>query len=484
MDTSSKFYLQEEQYSKKRIAYWDLVAGKKKTYGIGSSGYHQRLQKIFQFNVAACQRVIEIGCGEGDLLASVHPTYGLGIDFSEHMIKRARKRHPELEFFCADGLEFGTDQVFDVIILSDIVNDVWDVQKLFEKMKSYSHPGTRVLINYYSRLWVPILSITEFLGLSQKTLEQNWLTQEDIKNLLGLSDFEIIKNSTEILFPLPIPVLESFCNQFLVRFWPFNQLAVTNLTIARLKPNHAPHSKANELSVTVVVPARNEAGNIQKIFERVPQMGKFTELIFVEGNSSDNTYAEIEKQMRLNPEVDCKLIKQMGKGKGDAVRLGFQQARGDILMIYDADLTVPTEYLPRFYQALADRKGEFINGVRLVYPMEKQAMRLVNFFGNKFFSIMFSWLLGQSVKDTLCGTKVLYKEDYLKISQNRSYFGDFDPFGDFDLLFGAAKLLLKIVDLPIRYQERTYGTTNIQRWKHGILLLRMIIIAALRLKFR
>jgi glycosyltransferase involved in cell wall biosynthesis len=225
-------------------------------------------------------------------------------------------------------------------------------------------------------------------------------------------------------------------------------------------------------------------GNIKNIFKRVPKMGKQTEIIFVEGHSRDDTYLEIQRQIQLHPDVDAKLFKQTGKGKGDAVRLGFEHAQGDILMILDADLTVPPHYLPRFYQALETRKGEFINGVRLVYPMEKQAMRLANFLGNKFFSLAFTWLLGQPVKDTLCGTKALFGEDYRRIVKNRNYFGNFDPFGDYDLLFGAAKLHLKIVDLPIRYQERSYGVTNIQRWKHGLLLLRMVIFAALRLKFK
>jgi glycosyltransferase involved in cell wall biosynthesis len=295
----------------------------------------------------------------------------------------------------------------------------------------------------------------------------------------------VVRSSEEVLWPLPIPLIKEFCNQFLVRFWPFTLLALTNLAIARPKPipqEFIPNRQIH--SVSVVVPARNETGNIRNIFDRLPKMGSSMELIFVEGHSTDDTYAEIEQQIALHSDMDCTLIKQIGSGKGDAVRLGYQYARGDILMILDADLTVPPENLPRFYQALADRKGEFINGVRLVYPMEKEAMRLVNFLANKLFSLAFSWLLGQSVKDTLCGTKVLFKEDYLQIARNRIYFGDFDPYGDFDLLFGAAKLNLKIVDVPIRYRERVYGTTNIQRWKDGWLLLKMVAFAAFRLKFK
>jgi glycosyltransferase involved in cell wall biosynthesis len=212
-------------------------------------------------------------------------------------------------------------------------------------------------------------------------------------------------------------------------------------------------------------------------------MGAGTELVFVEGHSSDDTYATIESEIARHPTWQCQLIQQTGKGKGDAVRLGFERARGDVLMILDADLTVAPEDLPRFLDALQSGKGDFINGVRLVYPMEKQAMRFFNLIGNKLFSLAFSWLLGQSIKDTLCGTKVLRAADYRRIAAQRAYFGDFDPFGDFDLLFGAAKLNLKIIDLPIRYRERTYGTTNIQRWRHGWLLLQMVLFAARRIKF-
>ena len=212
-------------------------------------------------------------------------------------------------------------------------------------------------------------------------------------------------------------------------------------------------------------------------------MGSRTELIFVEGHSTDDTYAAIERAIAEYPDRHCKLIRQPGKGKGDAVRAGFEIATGDILMILDADITVPPEDLPRFYDLLQSGEGEFINGVRLVYPMEGNAMRFANLIGNKFFSWAFSWLLGQSIRDTLCGTKVLWRKDYLRIEKNRAYFGDFDPFGDFDLLFGAAKLNLKLLEVPIRYRARRYGETNISRWKHGWLLLRMVAFAARRIKF-
>jgi glycosyltransferase involved in cell wall biosynthesis len=283
-----------------------------------------------------------------------------------------------------------------------------------------------------------------------------------------------------VLLPLPLPLLAPLANRFLVKLWPLRHLALANFVVARTEPRPP---EGPEPVVSVVVPARNEAGNVEAIFDRTPEMGAGTELVFVEGGSADGTYEAIERAIAAHPERRAVLLRQTGKGKGDAVRLGFERAAGDVLMILDADLTVPPEDLPRFYAALRSGVGELVNGVRLVYPMEDRAMRFFNLLGNKFFSWAFTWLLGQPVKDTLCGAKVLRKRDYETIAANRSSFGDFDPFGDFDLLFGAARLNMKIVDLPVRYRERKYGTTNIQRWRHGVLLLRMVAFAARRLKF-
>jgi glycosyltransferase involved in cell wall biosynthesis len=320
--------------------------------------------------------------------------------------------------------------------------------------------------------------VMEDLGLVKRLLPQNWLTAEDTANLLYLSGFEVVRHSEEIMCPVRIPLLDTLANRYLVRFWPFSQLGITHFMSARLRPRQKPHVK-----ISVVVPARNEEGNIPQIFDRLPQMGCATELILVEGHSTDNTYQAAEEQLASRPSYPAKLLRQPGKGKGDAVRAGFAQASGEVLMILDADLTVKPEDLPRFYEAWRSGYGDFINGVRLVYPMEQDAMRFFNFVGNKFFSVAFSWLLSQSIKDTLCGTKVLSRRDYGLIAANREYFGDFDPFGDFDLIFGAARFNLKIVDMPIRYGERTYGATNIQRWRHGVLLLRMVLKAMSRIKF-
>ncbi|HKY53839.1 MAG TPA: glycosyltransferase, partial [Anaerolineales bacterium] len=455
-----------QTYQQARIAHWDAMARKQDSWQGMGNWYHRRLHEIYHFHVSPNQSILELGCGEGHLLASLKPARGVGVDFSEEMIGRAMKHYPDLEFILADVHNLSDiKETFDVIILSDLVNDLWDVQQVFEGLKPLCTADTRVILNFYSRLWQIPLSIARSLNLAGPTLYQNWLTREDLRTLLRLSNLEAVRFTQEILWPLP---LGGFMNRFLVRLWPFDEMALSNFVIAR-RARTLPE-RGHEPTVSVIVPARNESGNIKAVFERTPQMGRETELIFVEGHSKDDTYAAIEREIAAHPSTPSLLLRQTGIGKADAVRLGFAKAKGDVLMILDADLTVPPEDLPRFYEALVSGKGEFINGVRLVYPMEKEAMRPLNLIGNKFFSMAFSWLLGQPIKDTLCGTKVLWKHDYERIAANRSYFGDFDPFGDYDLIFGAAKLNRKIIDLPIRYRERTYGSTNISRWKHGLLL--------------
>jgi len=470
-----------QSFQQSRIAQWDALARKMDRWTGWGGYYHQRLTEIYRFLIVPGQRVLEIGCGKGDLLAAVKPSTGVGVDFSGEMLSRARQRHPDLRFMQADAQDFDLNEEFDVIVLSDLVNDLWDVQAVFEKIATVSTPLTRIIINSYSRLWELPLALATQWGLASARLYQNWLTVEDITALLDLANFEVIRHWGEILWPLSTPVLASLANRGLVRLWPLTMLSLTNFIIAR--PDASRQTAVEKPLVSVIVPARNEAGNIPQIFARTPEMGAGTELVLVEGHSTDNTYGAIEAAIASHPGRRCQLFRQSGVGKGDAVRLGFSRANGDILMILDADLTVPPEDLPRFFAALVSRKAEFVNGVRLVYPMEKKAMRFINLLGNKFFSLAFSWLLGQPVKDTLCGTKALWKSEYQQIEANRAYFGDFDPFGDFELLFGAARLNLKILDLPIRYRERTYGETNIKRWSHGWLLLKMVMFAAKRIKF-
>jgi len=471
------------RYREARAAHWDRVArwlGGRKGWG---GTYQRRLSDVYRRVVDPGLKALEIGSGTGDLLAAIRPGEGVGIDLSPGMVALSRARHPELRIIEGDAHDLeAAEGPFQAILMSDVLNDVWDAQEVLERALLVSSPETRLVVNFYSRLWEGPLRLAARLGLTKPNLPQNWLDAHDVSNLLALAGWEVVRSWQEILFPFDVPLLAPLCNRFLVRLWPFRFLALTNFVVARPAPSGARRGPERPV-VSVVVPARNEAGNVAEIFDRTPETEGGTELIFVEGHSTDDTYGAIEREMAARPGRRCRLFRQTGKGKGDAVRLGFREASGDILVILDADLTVPPEDLPRFVKVLVSGKGEFANGVRLVYPMEEEAMRFMNLLGNKFFSWAFSWLLGQPLKDTLCGTKAVWREDYRRIAANRSVFGDFDPFGDFDLIFGANRLSLKLVDVPVRYGERRYGTTNIRRWSHGWLLLRMVAFAARRIKF-
>ena len=440
--------------------------------------YHRLLQRHYSFLIPPGMNVLEVGCGLGDLIAAVKPARGVGLDFSAATIELARQRHPALEFRVAEACEFRAGEKFDYIIVSDLVNNLPDVQFFFERLREACHPGTRLILNFFNNLWRPILAGAEAAGLKAPNPAQSWFAASDTENLLRLAGWEIVKTESKILWPAGTPLLSPLLNRWAAPL--LKHFCLTVFQVARMAPAAAPE---RHFSCSVVIPARNEAGNIEAAVQRVPEMGLGTEIIFIEGHSKDNTWEEIQRVAASYSGRNIKTLRQQSKGKGGAVREAFAAATGDILFILDADLTMPPEQLPKFYEAARSGKAEFVNGVRLVYPMEQEAMQFLNMIANKLFGLSFSWLLGQRIKDTLCGTKVLFRKDYEAIARNRSYFGDFDPFGDFDLLFGAAKLNLRLVDLPIRYQARTYGETNIHRWRHGWLLLRMVVFAARRMKF-
>ena len=459
--------------------YFDDIAGERLKWKKRNFFYHKSLENYFSFIIPANSRVLEIGCGTGELLNAVSPGYGVGIDFSKNMVEIAKNQFPSLNFHVQDAHNIELTETFDYIILSDIMGSLWDVQLTFKNLKKVSHKHSRILISSYNYLWEPILKFAESLGLKKKQPLQNWLSINDIENLLELEGFEIIRNEQKILLPKKIPVLNFIFNTILANLPILNHFCLISILVAR------PRVETNEeYSVSILVPARNEKGNIENAILRTPKFGKSQEFIFVEGHSSDGTYEEMIRVKEKYSNLNIVVFKQSGKGKGNAVRDGFDVATGDVLMILDADLTMPPEDLHKYYEALLKNKGEFINGCRLIYLMESEAMRFLNLIANKFFGMFFSYILGQKLKDTLCGTKVLFNEDYKKIIRNRSYFGDFDPFGDFDLLFGAAKLNLKIIEVPIRYKDRQYGSTQISRFSHGWLLIKMSIFAAKKIKFR
>jgi len=444
--------------------------------------FYSNDHSYMQFLVGEGKRVLELGCGTGQLLNKLIPSYGVGVDLSANMVSIAQQNYPNLEFIQGDledeSLISSLQGPFDFIILSDTIGYLDDCENAFAGLHSLCTPDTRLIVSYYSWRWQPLLTLGEKIGLKMPSVEMNWLSTEDTMGFLQLADFETVKREWRQLVPRSLFGLGSLINRFIGTLPLIRRLSLRNYLVARSVRD----VKLRQASTTVLIPCRNEKGNIENAIKRLPDFCEDIEILYVEGNSQDGTLDEIHRVIEAYPDKDIKVLVQDGKGKGDAVRKGFDHARGDILMILDADLTVPPEDLPKFYKAISSGKGEYINGTRLVYPMDDQAMRFLNFWANRTFSVLFTWLLNQRFTDTLCGTKVLTKKNYEKIVANRSYFGDFDPFGDFDLIFGATKLNLKVVEVPIRYAAREYGETQISRFRHGWLLLKMVLFAYKKLK--
>jgi SAM-dependent methyltransferase len=460
--------------------FFDHHAAQVDAWRSRNPGYHRAVVSIARFYIPRGARVLEVGCGTGDLLAALEPSVGVGVDLSREMVRRAAARHPDLSFHSMPAERLSLPgQTFDYVILSDLLGYLYDIRAVLERVAALSHPGTRIVINWYSRLWQPVIHLLDRLGLKAALPYINWTTVEDVENLLRLAGLEPLRSRAHILLPLRLGPLSSLANRFLVHLPVLRWFAWTNWVVARPSPRGPDRAPR----VTVVCPCRNEKGNIAQVVRRLPTLGSHTELIFVEGHSDDGTLEECRRIASSYPERDIKVLAQSGRGKGDAVRLGFAHATGDMLMILDADLSVAPEDLPQFYEAMVSRVGEFVMGSRLVYGMDPKAMRFLNVLGNRFFGLLLSVLIGQPIKDTLCGTKVIWREDYAHLAAGRAHFGEFDPFGDYDLIFGAAKLNLRIVEIPVRYHERSYGSTNISRFADGWLLLRMSALAAGRIFF-
>ncbi len=457
--------------------------------------YYQDLDCLHRWLIPSGLRVLEVGSGTGILLNQVEPAFGVGIDRDPAVVAVAQEQFPHLQFRVQEveelswqglGIEaWQTQQPFDVVILSNLIGGLKDVQGVLERLRPLCGSQTRLVITYHNPIWEPILAVASGLGQRMPLPEANWLSRQDVSNLLELAGFETIKGGKRLLLPRRIPLISTLVNRWLAPLPGINALCVTEYLVARLQPlAELPPDPALQPSVSVVIPARNEAGNILRCVQTLPEMGSHTEIIFVEGHSSDDTWITMQRvQTLLAGQRDIKLLQQSGRGKGDAVRLGFEQASGDILMILDADLTVKAEDMPKFFGAVASGRCDLANGCRLVYPLSQTTMPGLNRWANRFFAALLSYILGIRIKDSLCGTKVLWRQDYLAIAAHRHLFGDFDPFGDFDLLLGAVKQNLKIMDIPVRYYPRLYGRSNIAHVQEGLKLLGICGFAARRFRF-
>jgi SAM-dependent methyltransferase len=445
--------------------------------------YYAEDGRFMRFLIPPGKRVLELGCGRGEALAALDPVHGVGIDFSPKAIAEAERRFPHLRFVLGDAEDSATlkavEGPFDYIVIADTIGMFEDIDETFRLIHQICTPSTRIVIAYYSHLWEPILRLGELVGLKSRQPEVNYMATADFLNLMDLADFEMVRQEQRQLLPRRLLGIGPFINRYIAPLPGIRQLCLRTYLVARPVMSF-PDRK---FSVSIVIPCRNERDNIENAIRRMPRFASHQEIIFVEGNSSDGTFAECERVRDACRDTwDIKVLQQDGKGKGDAVRKGFAAATGDVLMILDADLTMPPEALPKYHAVIESGKAEFVNGTRLVYPMENEAMRPLNYIANRCFAYLFSYLVNTRMTDTLCGTKVLLRKDYETLARERQYFGDFDPFGDFDLIFGAAKQNLKIIETPIHYKARTFGETQISRFRDGWLLLKMVLFAYRKLK--
>ena len=425
--------------------------------------------------------VLDVGCGTGDILAALPNHERVGIAPLPEVAFEARRRHPDLTIGDGNIESLPAGRRFDAVICNRLCHSVADIRDLLVKVRERVSERGRLYLVAYNYLWEVPTRLAEFAGFKLPSPTSNWLSHSDFENLFEITGLEIVRFEDRMILPADVPGLAPLLNRYLGKLPGCQRLSMYRIYALRRR-EILPEPR--QVSVSVIVPTRNEAGNVQAAIARTPLLGSRTELIFVEGGSTDGTWETIGAAIKdYRGPLELRAYQQQGKGKADAVRLGFSKSTGDILMILDADLTVPPEELPVFYDVIARGLGDYVQGTRLVYPMDPGAMRFFNKLGNIAFSQIFTYLLGQPIKDTLCGTKVLWRRDYERIAAGREFFGDFDPFGDFDLIFGAARLNLKIVEVPVRYRERVYGATNISRWKHGWLLLKMSGVAARKLRY-
>lgn len=425
--------------------------------------------------------VLDVGCGTGEILAALSNHERVGVAALPEVAAEARRRHPELAIEDGGIESLKSGRTFDAVICNRLSHSVADIRELLVKLGERVSERGRLYLVAYNYLWEVPTRLAEVAGFKLPSPTSNWLSHSDFENLFAITGLESVRFEDRMILPADIPGIATLLNRYVGKLPGCERLSMYRIYALR-KRESLPEPR--RVSVSIVVPSRNEAGNVAAAIARTPLLGSRTELIFVEGGSTDGTWETIGAAIKdYRGPLELSAYQQQGKGKADAVRLGFSKATGDVLMILDADLTVPPEELPVFYDVIARGLGDYVQGTRLVYPMDPGAMRFFNKMGNIAFSQLFTYLLGQPIKDTLCGTKVLWRRDYERIVAGRALFGDFDPFGDFDLIFGAARLNLKIVEIPVRYRERTYGETNISRWKHGWLLLKMSGVAARKLRY-
>ena len=460
--------LRQSQESKRQ--HQDRIADSRQKWIKSNNFLYDRLKQVLRSIVEPQHRVLEIRSLTGHLLAAVEPSYGVGVEIGQKLVTLSQANYPHLRFLRMAPEELDLGEQFDYIVFNQLFDTV-DILGALEKAGNHCTERSRLVIITYNQLWQPFLEWASKIGLRAPCTEPNWVNEQDIRGFLNLAGFRFIRTYRFLLIPKRIPLVSWFFNDFIARLPWFRRLCLMQIVVAR--PIQMTQYE-KDVTVSVIVPCRNERGNIAAAVDRIPQMGKWTEIIFGDDKSTDGTGDEVLRLQKLYPQKRIRLVNSPGICKAENVWTCFDAAQGDVLMILDADLTVMPEELPYFFRQLVDGHGEFVNGSRLVYPVPKAAMKFTNRIGNKAFSVVFSFLLEQNLKDTLCGTKVLWREDWKRIAHHINTWGIKDMWGDYELLFGASKLNLEIVEVPVHYQERIYGVTKMTRvLRNG---LRMLVI--------
>jgi hypothetical protein len=446
---------------------------------VGTRGHCRLLAHYDRLLTPDEPRLLEIGFVRGQLLTE-WPALGFtGVDCFRFQVDQVNSHLPQSDFQVKAGEPLTLEAGLDVVIISDALDEAMDVGQLHEPVQAVYSPETRLIFNYHSNLWGSLFTAAHRLGLRRKALQSDLWVTADAKNLPDLSAWDVAQLH-HFLVAADRGRLGSIIDHYPTPIHPLFCLTVSIAARSRGRPAANP---TRALSASVVGPARNEPENIAGAVARTPTMSEDSNLIFVGGQSRADPRAQIQNVAANHPLPKSEALRQTGCGKGADVRAEIAATTGDVRGMLDADLTTPHEELPKDYEVIASGKAEFANGVRLNYPISQRAMQFLYLRAKNSFGLIFSWLLGPPTKDTLCNTEVLHHAHLENIAANRTYFGDFDPLGDFDLGFGAATQNLKIADIPIRHRERTYGETNIQRRRHGWLLLRTVIFPPSKLKF-
>jgi len=444
------------------VDYFNSIAPEWDMWRSRNRFYHEYIKDLVGGAVVPDASVLDIGCGTGDVLNFVGPRTGVGLNVADRLTRLARQKYPNLQFHTVDADAVSLSDGFrpEYVISVNLLDHTYDVFELLASVRECVTERTLIVITTSNPLWAPLLWLASRIGRRSRESTRNFITNRDISSILRVLGFDVVEAALALPVPVRIPLLSSVLNAALPDLPVLRYASSTQYVAAR------PRIPREPLSVSVVVPCFNEEGNVRACAERVPDMGAATEIIFVDDGSADGTRAAVLAAMEEDPRVRL-IAYNANHGKANAVRAGFDAAQNDVLMILDADMTVAPEDLPKFLAPLQGGTAEFVNGTRLVYPIEGHAMPTVNFVGNKAFCLLISWVLRQRVSDTLCGTKALLRRDYRSMPLSGS-----DRWGDFDLLFGAARQKLRILEIPIHYRERAAGESKMNVRRDGPRFLR------------